>query len=139
MKKICLIFTIISIIGLIFSTVFGTNYKPLSFTQTLELIAESDLSFDRAYTTIQEMQVYAEKIGDIDTLKDMESSESEDEKGFLRQLVNICTTFFNYVIDFFVMLGYTIKLILLFVVDALESIITILGLIFKIIGFSPTT
>lgn len=139
MKKILLILAIISCVCIAFSTLFGIEYKPMTPSRFLRLLGDSKISFENSIATIQEMQGFINRDDTFESFDKFNSGDSDDEKGFLKQILNTLTAFFNYTVDFFVMVGYTIKLILLFVFDALQSIVDILSLIFKLVGLSPTT
>lgn len=137
MRKLILPLVIIAVIGTIFSSILGEDYKPPTFTQALKIIADSDITYDGCIQTIRDMEEYAQRADTFTPMGKLNDNDSEDEKGFLKQILGVLVDFFNNVLDFFVMIGYTIKLIVVFVLDTIKTSVSVLDLLFKLVGLSP--
>lgn len=137
MKKLVLVLTIIAVVGTIFSSVLGESYKPPTFTQALKIIADSGISYEGCIQTIRDMQEYAQRADTFTPIGKLDDNDSEDEKGFLKQILGVLVDFFNNVLDFFVMIGYTIKMVVVFVLDTIKTSVSVLDVLFKLVGLSP--
>ena len=138
-KKLIIPLVVIAVIGTVFFSLIGKEYKPHTFTEILQIVAESDISYENSIEVLETMRDFANSADNFVPLGRFTPQDEENEKGFLRQILSVLVTFFNNTVDFFVMIGYTIKLIVVFVLDTLNTVTAVLDIFFRLIGDSVFT
>lgn len=135
-KKIVLILCLVAVVGTTFAHILDKDYEPLSFSQVLKIVSDSGISYESSLKIVDDLAEYANRADTFVAFDKFTVYEEGDEVGFLMRIYNIMVNFFNNVLDYYVMCYYVIKLVIMFVLDTLVTVIKILGILTQLVGLT---